>query len=102
MKNMINACEAKAITKNAKNSSFTYECYIERMSEKIREAAKEGRNSIIIDIVEYAYHFNMLLNTAAYEHLMNVMMNIARRHRFNCEEIICNGEYAFKVSWAEN
>ena len=29
MKNMINACEAKAITKNAANASFTYDCFIE-------------------------------------------------------------------------
>ena len=98
MKNMMNACEARAIAKNAKSNSFSYECYIERMSEQIRIAAKEGRDNIIIDVIEYAYHFNMSLNNTGYEHLMNIMINVAKRHRFNCETIICDGEYAFKIS----
>jgi hypothetical protein len=99
--NCITANEARALTKNAENSSFTYGCFIERMSESIRVAAKEGRTSIIVDVIEYAYHFNLSLNDGAFSHLMCIMMDVARRHRFNCEEIICDSEYAFKVSWAE-
>jgi 23S rRNA U2552 (ribose-2'-O)-methylase RlmE/FtsJ len=102
MKNMIHACEAKEITKNAQNSTFTYDCYIQRMSEQIRIAAKEGRDSIIVDVIEYSYHLNLSLNHSAFSHLMHIMMNVAQRHRFKCEEIICDGEYAFKISWAEN
>lgn len=100
MKNMINACEARAITKNAAKDSFSYDCFVERMSDTIRVAAKEGRSSIIVDVIEYAYHFNLSLNNSALLHIMHIMMNVARRHRFDCEEIICDGEYAFKVSWA--
>ena len=101
MKNMINASEAKALTKNAASVSFTYDCFVERMSESIRAAAKEGRSSIIVDMTEYAYHFNLSLNNSALLHIMHIMMNIARRHRFDCEEIICVGEYVFKISWGK-
>ena len=101
IENTITANKAQTITKRALNPRFTYEPWYNRMFNTIEAAANVGKNYIMVDLIEYSYYLNMSLTNTALKHLMGVLMSAARRKGFICTTILCEGEYLFKVSWAE-
>lgn len=97
----ITADEARALSKNAGCVNINPQPYIERMFGDIRIHAKAGRTKILVDLVEYSFHFNQSLTHPSYMHLMETMQCAAENQGFATWRLCQKGEYVFVVSWAE-
>ena len=102
IKTCITADEARALSKNAGCVSINTQPYIARMFDDIRKQAKIGKTKILIDLIEYSYHFNQSLTHPSYLRLMENMEIYAENVGFSHRRILQNGEYLFEISWAEN
>lgn len=101
IKTHITANEARALSKEAGCVSMNTQPYITRMFDDIRKYAKIGKTKMLVDLVEYAYHFNQSLTHPSYIKLMENMEAYAEQAGFAHRRILQRGEYLLQISWAE-
>lgn len=97
----ITADVARSLMEESKRESFVAAPFYTLMFENIRTEAKQGYMHLYIDIREYEYVLNKSLTHAARVHLMDNMIALAVKKGFKCSTVCSDGEYVFKVSWAE-
>lgn len=100
IKTYITANEARALSKANGCTDIAIQPYITHMFEEIREQAKIGNTKLFVDVIDYAYYFNMSIVHSCCMFLMEEMEKAAKEKGFCVKRLFPNREY-FVVSWAE-
>ena len=95
------ASVARTLAQEANIKHFSCTPFFDLMYDDIRQAAKDGKSKIWIDILQYEYVLNKSLAYVSRLHLLNNIETEAKKQGYTTKRICDSGEFVLEVSWAE-